>query len=307
MVSKIWNNYLCPFFLCCGLSLFFLSGCQPERAKAKMPAKDQVIGQWQHAFAQLKSLKLSTKTYQISADEKKRLFTYGSFIYDAPLFLDDVTLAGSGQNANSKESYDGKYFYMYTSGKALAHLRPKDHPQSALLRAVKADGNRPSITVNPLYYLFGFALPEGDKTFGALSKPATWDNLKKRITDWKSEPGGGYIFHCRGQLQSDQSGTQYEVTVISKNGIYMPVRIKQSQPGQKLTTEMKVLAYSKSTFPLPVPLKLFAQSIVNNVPRGQFVTVVDAKDLQINPPIDQQIFTLHPKNPAELIDVKILR
>jgi hypothetical protein len=269
-----------------------------------------MIELWKQDFNQLKSMKISAKTYRIDADGKeKHLFTQGSFVYDVPLFLDDVTLVGIKENANSKMAYDGKYFYAYTSGKALAHLRPADHPESALIRATEISSSKANITINPLYYVFEFALTDDDKSFGALSKPATWENLKKRIVDFKSNSDGSYLIHCQRRIQSGQVWAEYEVTVVLRDGVYVPISIKKTQPQQKVVNIVKVLEYSaveKSTFPLPIPLKISAQTSINDSPFSEFETIVDKENLQINSPIDKGVFTLHPKTPAELIDVETL-
>jgi hypothetical protein len=302
------RNLMRLIVISCVFSLFVLSGCRPT-AQATEDVKEQMIEQWKQDFKQLKSMKLSAKVYKISTDGKeKHLFVEGSFVYDAPMFLDDIILAGK-QNANSKRAYDGKYFYAYTSGKAFAHLRPADHPQSALIRAMKADLSRPVNTLNPLYDIFEFALPDGDNTFSALSKPETWDNLKNRIVGFKSNPDGSYLFRYRRKLQPDGSQPGYAVTVVSKNGVFVPASINETQPPQDVINVIKVVEYSavdKSAFPLPIPLKLSVQPITNGVSHGQTETVIDKKSLQVNSSIDKRIFTLHPKNPTELIDVKIL-
>lgn len=310
------RNSLRLIFICSGFGLFLFSGCQQnEQSLPSENVKQQMIKQWNEDFAQLKSIRLSAKSYQISSDGKEEhLFTYGSFVYSAPMFFDDVTLAQNArqkidQNANSKCAYDGNYFYRYSSGKALAHLRPKDHPKSALIRAPKIDLSRPAITLNPLFYLFEFVLTDKDQLFNSLRKPATWDNFEKRVVDFKRTADGKYLFHCNGRIQPGDVWSEYEVTVAYKNGVYFPIIIKEKYPQNNVTNQINVLQYSeigKSTFRMPVPLKLSTQSTINGVSHGQAITVIDKKTLQINQPIDKRIFTLHPKNEAELIDEEVL-
>lgn len=302
--------------MCSALCLFALSGCQQkEQELSSENVKEQMIQQWKEDFVQLKSMKLSAKSYQISSDGKeKHLFTYGSFVYDAPMFFDDVTLAQNArqkidQNTNSKCAYDGKYFYKYSSGKALTHLRPKDHPESALIRAPKMNPSRPVITLNPLYYLFEFVLTNSDQTFNALRKPATWHDFENRMVDFKRTADGKYLFHCKGRIQPLDVWSEYEVTVASKGGIYFPESIIEKYPQRNIANEIKVLQYKeigKSTFRLPFPLELSTKSTINGVSQGQAMTVVEKKTFQINQLVDKRVFTLHPRNDTDLIDEQIL-
>ena len=275
--------------------------------------KTQMVRQWEMPFVHLKSLELSAKNFVTNESGKaveRRLAIQGTFAYDDPKYLDDVTVVQddytrrwSKGNVEAENAFDGSYYYEY--------LPSNEEEKDFVQRAHDMDETWLPVTINPLSLLFDFVINGTQaKNFDALTNPRTWDEFEKRITDFKIDPQSGDItFSCQSRNPENKVTLSYAVKASKIDGIYFPVSVKTFTQEDKTTYSeyvvLKTKEADKSTFAIPFPLQIKTSGYDKGVLTMENIMEVDVASLKINQPVNDAIFTVSAKG-GKIIDIPIL-
>ncbi len=209
-------------------------------------------------------------------------------------FRGDVTILDDAGRTlgRSVHAYDGQYYQIqYREGGVPTRSK------------INKDSSRYG-TVHPLLLAYSFLFWGDDiRSIGNLQSKQTWSRLAARITsaeDCEMDGHAGVKLNIVGPVGGTSAGKLQYSVFLARDLSYFPIYWKLVYPNGRVG-EYHALATKTiggPDAPIVVPLRVFTNEHKDGKEINHFTLEVDPASLEVNPSIDDALFTLEPRPTA---------